>query len=84
MPTLSTSNGKEKITLSLSEVRQIFQALYIVRGIEKYLGTPEKTETNERKFQDLARALCKEYGAGHLDAAGYPKETVLMKKKNEL
>jgi hypothetical protein len=85
MPSLSTSNGKESITLTLSEVRKIFEAVYIIRGVERYLGgAKEGVETNERKFQELAMKLCKEYGSQHLDSAGYPKETPKQKASNAL
>lgn len=90
MPSLSTSNGVDRTTISLSEVRKIFEALYIVRGIERYNGGPTKDsqgqyiETNERQFQALAMSICKQYGNQHLDSAGYPKETPKQAAANKV
>jgi hypothetical protein len=83
VPSLSTSKGEDKIVISKPETIRGFEALYIVRALEKMETTAER-KAELKQYQELSLKIFRRYGAEHVDADGYPKETQRQAAANKL
>jgi hypothetical protein len=83
VPSLSTSKGEDKIVISKPETLRIFEAVYIVRALEK-METGKDRQAELKLFQELGLKIARKYGAEHVDADGYPKETTRQAAANKL
>lgn len=81
MPSLSTSKGEDRIVVSKPETIRLFEAVYIVRALEK-METTAEDKADLKQYQALGLKIARKYGAEHIGTDGYPKETSRQQASN--
>lgn len=83
MPSLSISDGKERIVTSKPETIHVFGAAGILGGLERMEADPE-LKAEVKQAREAVLKIIRRYGDKHLDADGYPKETSKQAAANKV